>query len=179
MQHGQKQYGQMPYEQGTSYPQPATNDTPMKPQQPAPASAPANQPAAPAMQAAPQTIVDIATAAEQFGTLLSAVKAAGLVETLSGEGPFTVFAPTDEAFGKLPEGTVSGLLKDKDALTGVLTYHVVAGRLEASDLVEQGRFETVNGATLELGQLDVAKSDINASNGVIHVIDAVLLPPSS
>jgi uncharacterized surface protein with fasciclin (FAS1) repeats len=179
MQHGQKQYGQMPYEQGTSYPQPATNDSPMKPQQQAPASAPANQPAAPAMQAAPQTIVDIATAAEQFGTLLSAVKAAGLVETLSGEGPFTVFAPTDEAFGKLPEGTVSGLLKDKDALTGVLTYHVVAGRLEASDLVEQGRFETVNGATLELGQLDVAKSDIKASNGVIHVIDAVLLPPSS
>jgi uncharacterized surface protein with fasciclin (FAS1) repeats len=177
--HAHKQYGQMQYGKRKSYQQPMTNDAPAKPQQQAPASAPARQPAAPAMPAAPQTIVDVATAAEQFGTLLSAVKAAGLVETLSGDGPFTVFAPTDAAFAKLPEGTVSGLLKDKDALTGVLTYHVVAGRLEASDLVEQGRFETVNGAKLELGQLDVAKSDIGASNGVIHVIDAVLLPPSS
>jgi uncharacterized surface protein with fasciclin (FAS1) repeats len=175
----QKQYGQMDYGKGKSYPEPMNDYAPAKPQQQAPASAPASQPAAPALKAAPQTIVDVAVSAGQFGTLVSAVKAADLVETLSGDGPFTVFAPTDEAFAKLPEGTVSGLLKDKDALTGVLTYHVVAGRLEASDLVEQGKFETVNGATLELGQLDVAKSDISASNGVIHVIDAVLLPPSS
>lgn len=153
-----------------------------------PASQPgyAPQPAGPAptdnpavAKASLGTIVDTAVAADDFATLVSAVKAADLATTLSGEGPFTVFAPTDEAFSKLPEGTVPGLLSNTDALTKVLTYHVVAGRLDAADLVEQGEFETLNGATVTLEQIKVAKADVEASNGVIHIVDEVLLPPGS
>jgi uncharacterized surface protein with fasciclin (FAS1) repeats len=123
-------------------------------------------------------IVETAVSAEAFATLVSAVKAAGLVETLSGEGPFTVFAPTDEAFNRLPEGTVANLMADPEALTNVLTYHVVAGRLSAADLLQQKEFETVNGATLELSQLNVGQADLEAANGIIHVIEDVLLPPA-
>jgi uncharacterized surface protein with fasciclin (FAS1) repeats len=121
-------------------------------------------------------LVDTAIGAQQFNSLVTAVKAAELVETLKGDGPFTVFAPSDDAFAKLPEGFVSSLLGDKPKLTDVLTYHVVAGRLSAADLLEKGEVETLQGATLTLDQLSVAKADIPASNGVIHVIDEVLMP---
>ncbi|MEO7367410.1 MAG: fasciclin domain-containing protein [Gemmatimonadaceae bacterium] len=132
-------------------------------------------------------IVAVAAGAGQFNTLVAAVKAAGLVETLQGEGPFTVFAPTDAAFAKLPEGTVEALLADKEKLTAILTYHVVSGKVLAADIVKAGGADpaTVNGApvniTLRDGQVyvDGAKvitADIQASNGVIHVIDAVIMP---
>jgi uncharacterized surface protein with fasciclin (FAS1) repeats len=130
-------------------------------------------------------IVDTAVAAGSFNTLVAAVQAAGLVETLKGEGPFTVFAPTDEAFAALPEGTVEGLLADIPALTAVLTYHVVPGAVMSSELSEGLTVATVNGAevtfTLEGGPkingANIIQADIAASNGVIHVIDAVILPP--
>lgn len=133
-----------------------------------------------------KTIVGVAAGAGQFNTLVAAVKAAGLVETLSGEGPFTVFAPTDEAFAKLPAGTVEDLLKpeNKEKLTSILTYHVVAGKVMAAD-VKSGDVKTVNGkeATVKvadgkvtIGSANVVKTDIAASNGVIHVIDSVLIP---
>ena len=133
-----------------------------------------------------QTIVQVATGAGQFDTLVAAVKAAGLAETLSGDGPFTVFAPTDEAFAKLPKGTVEDLLKpeNKEKLAGILTYHVVPGKVMAAD-VKAGKVKTVNGkeATVKvdgddvmIGKAKVVKTDIAASNGVIHVIDTVLLP---
>jgi uncharacterized surface protein with fasciclin (FAS1) repeats len=129
-------------------------------------------------------IVDTAVGAGSFGTLVAAVQAAGLVETLKGPGPFTVFAPTDEAFAKLPAGTVEGLLADKDKLTAVLTYHVVAGKVMAADVVKLSEVTTVQGgkATIEIKDgvvIDgarVVKTDIVCSNGVIHVIDAVMLP---
>ncbi|MDD5720169.1 MAG: fasciclin domain-containing protein [Candidatus Krumholzibacteria bacterium] len=129
-------------------------------------------------------IVDTAVSAGSFGTLVAAVQAAGLVETLKGPGPFTVFAPTDEAFAKLPAGTVEGLLADKDKLTAVLTYHVVAGKVMAADVVKLSEVTTVQGgkATIEIKDgvvIDgarVVKTDIVCSNGVIHVIDAVMLP---
>lgn len=114
-----------------------------------------------------------------------AVKAADLVETLSGEGPFTVFAPTDDAFAKLPEGTVEGLLKNKEKLQAVLTYHVVAGKVMAADVVKLESAKTVNGQSVTITVKDgvvmvdnakVVKTDILCSNGVIHVIDAVILP---
>lgn len=127
--------------------------------------------------AAQQDIVATAIAAGNFDTLVSAVKAADLVETLQGTGPFTVLAPTDDAFSKLPGDQVAALMSDPEALTGVLTYHVIAGRLSAADLLQQGEFETVNGAKLTLAQLDVSATDIETSNGVIHVLDTVLLPP--
>lgn len=131
-------------------------------------------------------IVDTAVAAGGFDTLVAAVKAAGLVETLKSEGPFTVFAPTDEAFAALPEGTVESLLlpENKDMLVSVLTYHVVAGKFMAAD-VASGEVPTVNGetATVEVSDsgvtiegANVVKTDIGTSNGVIHVIDAVILP---
>lgn len=126
---------------------------------------------------AAKSIVETALASDGFSTLVAAVKAADLVDTLGSEGPLTVFAPTDEAFGQLPEGTVQGLLGNVAELKSVLTYHVVAGRISAADLLEQGEVETLNGATLRLEQLAVAKADIEASNGIIHVIDKVLLPP--
>ena len=137
--------------------------------------------------AAKKDIVDTAVGAGKFNTLAAALKAAGLVETLKGEGPFTVFAPTDEAFAKLPAGTVEDLLKpeNKEKLTAVLTYHVVAGKAMAKDVAGMDSAKTVNGKEVKLKAYDgkvkvdnatVTKADIEASNGVIHVIDAVLLP---
>ncbi len=130
-------------------------------------------------------IVDTAVAAGSFSTLVAAVEAAGLVETLKGEGPFTVFAPTDEAFAALPEGTVEGLLADPAALAAILTYHVIAGKVMSGDLTEGMTAATVNGAdvtiTLEGGAkingANIVQADIETTNGVIHVIDAVILPP--
>ncbi len=129
-------------------------------------------------------IVDTAVAAGSFNTLVKAVQAAGLVDTLKGTGPFTVFAPTDEAFAKLPAGTLDGLLKDKAALAKVLTYHVVPGKVMAAD-VKTGEAKTVQGQSVKLvvnaGKVtvdgaNVIKADVGASNGVIHVIDKVILP---
>lgn len=129
-------------------------------------------------------IVDIAVGAGTFETLVAAVTAAGLVDTLKGDGPFTVFAPTDEAFAALPEGTVEALLADIPALTAILTYHVVAGRVMSTDLSDGMMAETVNGQSITIGTMNgvtvnganVITADIEASNGVIHVIDAVILP---
>ncbi|TVS09867.1 MAG: fasciclin domain-containing protein [Planctomycetaceae bacterium] len=139
------------------------------------------------LQAAEKDIVDTAVGAKQFSTLVAAVQAAGLVETLKGEGPFTVFAPTDEAFGKLPEGTVATLLKpeNKEKLIAVLTYHVVPGKVMAADVVKLSKAKTVQGKEVTITVADggvkvdkanVIKTDIVTSNGVIHVIDAVILP---
>ena len=130
-------------------------------------------------------IVETASAAGSFKTLIAAVKAAGLEETLKGKGPFTVFAPTDEAFAKLPAGTVEALLKDKAKLTAILTYHVVAGKVMAADAIKLTEAKTVNGQSFKIAagkdgvMIDNAKvvaTDIIASNGVIHVIDNVILP---
>ncbi len=132
-------------------------------------------------------IVDTAVSAGQFNTLAAALDAAGLIDTLKGEGPFTVFAPTDEAFAKLPEGTVETLLKpeNRDQLTAILMYHVVAGKVLAADVVKLTSATTVNGAdvviTVENGGVridnaNVIKANIDASNGVIHVLDTVILP---
>ncbi|MGB0371814.1 MAG: fasciclin domain-containing protein [Opitutales bacterium] len=136
--------------------------------------------------AANQSIVEIAASNDNFSTLVAAVKAAGLVETLAGEGAFTVFAPTDEAFAALPEGTLESLLKpeNKDALVSILTYHVVPGKVPAS-AVKTMPVKTVNGQKAQLkvsrgkvtiDKAKVVQTDIMASNGVIHVIDAVILP---
>lgn len=135
-------------------------------------------------KAAKSDIVDTAVAAGSFKTLAAALQAAGLVDTLKGEGPFTVFAPTDEAFAKLPEGTVEALLKDKAKLTAILTYHVVAGEVKAADVVKLDSAKTVQGQNVSIDATDgvkvndakVVKADIVCSNGVIHVIDTVLLP---
>lgn len=135
-----------------------------------------------------KSIVAVAGEAEQFKTLVAAVKAAGLVDTLSGTGPFTVFAPTDEAFAKLPQGTVENLLKpeNRDQLVAILKYHVVPGKVMAAD-VKPGQVKTVNGQRAEIKLADgkvmvdnarVIKTDIAANNGVIHVIDTVILPRS-
>ncbi len=132
-------------------------------------------------------IIDTAVAAGSFKTLAAAVTAAGLVPTLKGEGPFTVFAPTDEAFAKLPAGTVEALLADLPKLTAILTYHVVAGKVLAADVVKLDGTDvaTVNGATVRVsteggvklnGSANVVTTDIECTNGVIHVIDAVILP---
>jgi len=134
-----------------------------------------------------KNIVDIAAGADNFKTLVAALKAAGLVDTLKGTGPFTVFAPTDEAFAKLPAGTLDDLLKpqNKEKLVGILTYHVVPAKAMAKDVAGMSSAKTVNGKTLTLKAADgkvmvdkatVTKADIEASNGVIHVIDSVLLP---
>ena len=136
-----------------------------------------------AMTAMAADIVDTAASAGQFNTLVTAVKAAGLVDTLKGPGPFTVFAPTDEAFAKVPKAQLDALLKDKAALTKVLTYHVVPGKVMAAD-VKPGKVKTVEGAELtvsttggvKVDKANVVKTDIAASNGVIHVIDAVIMP---
>jgi uncharacterized surface protein with fasciclin (FAS1) repeats len=133
-----------------------------------------------------ETVVAIAAGNADFSTLVAAVKAAGLAETLSGEGPFTVFAPTNEAFAKLPAGTVDSLLKpeSKAKLAGILTYHVVAGKVMAAD-VKTSKVKTVQGGELDVVVKDgsvtvdgakVVKTDIVGSNGVIHVIDTVVLP---
>ena len=133
-------------------------------------------------------IVGTAVAADDFNTLVAAVQAAGLVETLQGEGPFTVFAPTDAAFAALPDGTVEDLLKpeNKDQLVAVLTYHVVPGKVLSTDLAGKAlAAETVQGSTVDIDATgggvmvdgaNVTSADIEASNGVIHVIDAVILP---
>ena len=136
-----------------------------------------------ALAAQAKDIVDTAVAAGKFNTLATALKAAGLVDTLKGPGPFTVFAPTDEAFAKIPKADLDALLKDKAKLTAVLTYHVVPGKVMAKD-VKAGKVKTVQGSELTLGTtggvtVDAAKvvqADIAASNGVIHVIDSVVLP---
>lgn len=132
-------------------------------------------------------IVSTAESAGQFTTLVAALKAAGLVETLKGPGPFTVFAPTDEAFAKLPAGTVESLLKpeNKKKLVGILTYHVVSGNVKAAGVMTMSSAKTlngqvvtisVNGNTVKIDDATVIKADIAASNGTIHVIDKVLLP---
>lgn len=138
---------------------------------------------------ADKTIPETAKAAGSFGTLLAAVGKAGLAETLGTKGPFTVFAPTDEAFGKLPEGTVESLLKpeNKDKLVGILKYHVVAGRVYSEDAVAAKSAKTLQGSPIMvnvtkkgamINESKLVKTDIDASNGVIHVIDSVLLPPA-
>jgi uncharacterized surface protein with fasciclin (FAS1) repeats len=131
-------------------------------------------------------IVDTAIDAGTFGTLVAAVQAADLVDTLKSEGPFTVFAPTDEAFAALPEGTVESLLlpENKDQLIAILTYHVVAGKVMSTDLTDDMEAATVQGSTITIDldngvmveQANVITADIETSNGVIHVIDAVILP---
>ena len=134
-----------------------------------------------------KTIVENAVATKDFSTLVAAVKAAGLVETLSGKGPFTVFAPTNKAFEKLPEGTVASLLKpeNKEKLVAILKYHVVPGKVMAADVVKLSRAKTVEGSEVKIEVKDgkvkvdnamVVKTDIVSNNGVIHVIDAVILP---
>ena len=132
-------------------------------------------------------IIDTAVAAGNFKTLAAALTAAGLVDTLKGTGPFTVFAPTDEAFAKLPAGTVEALLKDVPKLKSILTYHVVSGKVMAADVMNMDgkTAKTVNGADLKIGtqggvklngSVNVTKTDIDCSNGVIHVVDSVLMP---
>ncbi len=129
-------------------------------------------------------IVDTAVSAGSFTTLVAAVQAAGLVDTLKGAGPFTVFAPTDEAFAKLPEGTVDALLKDIPKLTKILTYHVVSGKVLAADVVKLTSAKTVEGSEVKIDASNgvkindstVTTADVAADNGVIHIIDSVLLP---
>ncbi|MBD2016367.1 fasciclin domain-containing protein [Microcoleus sp. FACHB-53] len=129
-------------------------------------------------------IVDTAVSAGSFKTLVAAVQAAGLVDTLKGAGPFTVFAPTDEAFSKLPAGTVDSLLKDIPQLTKILTYHVVSGKVLSSDVVKLDKATTVQGSDVKIdasngvkvNDATVVTPDVEADNGVIHVIDSVLLP---
>ena len=133
-------------------------------------------------------IVEIAIGDNRFTTLVAAVKAANLVETLKGKGPFTVFAPTDDAFKKLPAGTVEGLLKDIPTLKNILLFHVVSGKVMAADVVKLKSANTVLGKSVAVkvtngkvavNDANVVITDIEASNGVIHVIDSVLLPPKS
>jgi len=141
---------------------------------------------------ATKNIVETAVGAGSFKTLVAAVKAAGLVETLSGPGPFTVFAPTDEAFAKLPKGTLESLLlpENKEKLVSILTYHVVAGKVTSGEVVKLDKAKTVQGgdvsisvktdankkSTVKINDANVVTADVAASNGVIHVIDAVILP---
>jgi uncharacterized surface protein with fasciclin (FAS1) repeats len=150
-----------------------------------PATTSEAQPKEPTVQI--KDIVDTAAAADDFKTLVAAVTAAGLVETLKGEGPFTVFAPTNAAFDNLPEGTLDELLKpeNKDQLTSILTYHVVPGKVLAADVVKMESAKTVQGGevtiaaeggNVQVNGANVTATDIECSNGVIHVIDAVILP---
>jgi len=132
-------------------------------------------------------IVDTAASAGNFSTLVTAIKAAGLVDTLKGSGPFTVFAPTDEAFAKLPKGTLEDLLKpeNKEKLASILTYHVVPGKVSAAEVVKLNSAKTVNGKSVHIrtkhrdvlvNSSEVIKTDIDCTNGIIHVIDTVLMP---
>ncbi len=158
--------------------EPMESDEPMESEEPMESDAPMEEPG---------TIVDVAAGNPDFETLVAAVTAADLVETLSSEGPFTVFAPTDEAFEALPEGLLDALLlpENKDALTSILTYHVLSGEVMAAD-VTAGEVATVEGSTIEITTDDgvmvndatVVQTDVDASNGVIHAIDAVLVPSS-
>ncbi|MEO1615616.1 MAG: fasciclin domain-containing protein [Planctomycetota bacterium] len=136
-----------------------------------------------------KTVVENAVGAKKFNTLVAAVKAAGLVEALSGEGPFTILAPTDEAFAALPEGTVASLLKpeNKDKLVAILKYHVIPAKAMAKDVMGLKEAKTLQGTMVKIKVVDgtvmindakVVKTDINSSNGVIHVIDKVILPKS-
>ncbi|GEM86168.1 fasciclin domain-containing protein [Meiothermus granaticius] len=134
-----------------------------------------------------RTIAEIVASNPQFSTLLTALKAAGLEQTLAEKGPFTVFAPTNEAFAKIPKATLEALLKDKAQLTKILTYHVVAGVVKAADVVKLSKAKTLEGSDITIavkdgkvvlnGDSTVIQTDIEASNGVIHVIDTVLMPP--
>jgi uncharacterized surface protein with fasciclin (FAS1) repeats len=153
----------------------------------APGGAMAQSHAAHGTGGAHRDLVEVASRAGGFGTLIRAVEAAGLVEVLRGEGPFTVFAPTDEAFARLPAGVLEGLLEDPERLAAVLTYHVVPGRVMAEDVIRSGgaRPATVQGERLTIAVRNgkvavdgaaVTATDIEASNGVIHVIDAVIVP---
>jgi uncharacterized surface protein with fasciclin (FAS1) repeats len=137
---------------------------------------------------ADETIVDIAAGNEDFSTLVTAVTEADLVDTLSGEGPFTVFAPTDDAFAAIPSDQLTAILADQEQLTAILTYHVLPAEVMAGDLQPTQTVETVQGDTVEINVVDgqatingcnIVTTDIEASNGVIHVIDCVLLPPSA
>lgn len=140
------------------------------------------------VQAQKKNIVELAVGTESLSTLVTAVKAGGLVETLSGKGPFTVFAPTNDAFAALPDGVLDMLLKpeNKDKLIAVLTYHVVSGKVMSTDLEDGMTAATVQGEEItvnleggaSINGANVAKADIKASNGVVHVIDQVILPPS-
>lgn len=131
-----------------------------------------------------QNIVETAVAAGSFKTLVAAVQAAGLVDTLSGPGPFTVFAPTDEAFAKIPKETLDAVLADKEKLTAILTYHVVSGKVMAKDVMGLTQATTLQGGELKIdtsagvmvNDATVTKTDIECTNGVIHVIDTVLMP---
>ncbi|MDR9392667.1 MAG: fasciclin domain-containing protein, partial [Trueperaceae bacterium] len=134
-----------------------------------------------------QTIPEVAASAGSFDTLVTAVQEAGLVDTLASDGPFTVFAPTDDAFAALPDGLLETVLADPDLLTAVLTYHVVAGEVPASDVVNLASAETVQGesvtiqvegGTVHVNDATVVQADVAADNGLIHVVDTVLLPPS-
>ncbi|MCS7300352.1 MAG: fasciclin domain-containing protein [Fimbriimonadales bacterium] len=130
------------------------------------------------------TIVDIAVQSGKFNTLVQAVQAAGLVETLSGQGPFTVFAPTDEAFAQIPQETLQAVLANKEQLTAILTYHVVPGKLMAADVARSSQLQTVQGQSITVSteggvrvdDANVIQTDIEADNGVIHVIDKVIMP---
>ncbi len=136
-----------------------------------------------------KSLIEIAAGNDDFSTLVAAVKAAGLVETLSGKGPFTIFAPTNAAFDKIDKGTLASLLKpeNKEKLAAILTYHVVAGKVMAADAVKLDKAKTVNGAEFVIsvkdgsvflnGNSKVVKTDLVGSNGVIHVIDTVIMPP--
>ena len=163
---------------------------PMVPAPSAPPPQPTAVPAEPTKAPEPMVkdIVDTAVANGSFTTLVAAVQAAGLVDTLKGAGPFTVFAPTDEAFKKLPAGTVEGLLKDPAKLKDILLYHVVPGKVMAADVVNLSSADTALGKPIAIKVLDgkvmindasVVLPDVAASNGVIHVIDSVMLPPGN
>jgi uncharacterized surface protein with fasciclin (FAS1) repeats len=169
----------------TDLPEQPSMDVPGQPSMDMPEQPPTDVPEQPGTELA--DIVDTAVAADGFQTLVAAVKAAGLVETLKGEGPFTVFAPTDEAFANLPEGTLDDLLKpeSKDKLTAILTYHVVPGQVMAADVVNLTSAKTVQGGevaiavdngNVKVDEANVTATDIQCTNGVIHVIDAVILP---
>ena len=172
---------------GAASPSPSTTAAPV----PSPAATAAASPsAAPSASAAAMSkdIVETASEAGSFATLLTAATAAGLVETLQGEGPYTVFAPTDEAFAALPAGTLDGLLADKEALKKVLLYHVVSGSVTSDQVVGLTSADSVEGSPIAIAVKDgvvylndsakVVTPDVMASNGVIHVIDQVLLPPA-
>ena len=139
------------------------------------------------MNSSKNDIVQTAISAGNFTTLATALTKAGLVDALKGEGPFTVFAPTDEAFNNLPDGALDNLLKDKEALKNVLLYHVVSGNVSSKDVVKLEKATTLNGSDINIkttngkvmiNDADVTGADVMASNGIIHVIDKVLLPPT-
>jgi uncharacterized surface protein with fasciclin (FAS1) repeats len=168
------------------------NDNGAAPEEPSPAVADSSAESGASAPDSPATVVDVATSNEDFSTLVTAVEAAGLAETLSGDGPFTVFAPVNDAFAALPAGTVDSLLlpENQDQLTGVLTYHVVPKEAMSGDLSDGMTVTTVQGQPLTVGVSDagvtltdgtgntvsVVQADIEAGNGVVHVIDEVLLP---